>query len=93
MMNFNKLKSNCYNLGLSNANITKLKLARLIKEEIPSLKISINENKKDPDKRDYFVSNRKIESKGFKAKTSLNKGIKELKDIYSIKDNGYNNNY
>ena len=69
MMNFKKLKSNCYNLGLSNANITKLKLAKLIKEEIPGLKISINENKKDPDKRDYFVSNKKIESKGFKAKT------------------------
>ena len=93
IVNFKKLKSNCYNLGLSNANITKLKLAKLIKEEIPGLKISINENKKDPDKRDYFVSNKKIEKRGFKAKTSLNSGIKELKNIYLIKDSGYNNNY
>ena len=93
LMNFNKLKSKIYNLGLSNANITKLQLANLIKKEIPSLKISINNNKKDPDKRDYFVSNKKIESKGYKANFSLKKGIQELRDIYSIKDKGFNNNY
>lgn len=91
--NFNCLRSNCYNLGLSNANITKIKLANLIKEEIPNLKISIDNSKKDPDKRDYFVSNKKIENKGYKANFSLKRGIKELKKIYLIKDKGYNNNY
>ena len=61
--NFNKLKGNIYNLGLSNANITKLQLAKLIKKNYKPLKIKIITNRKDPDKRDYFVSNKKIEKK------------------------------
>ena len=57
MKNFSKLKNQVYNLGLSSANITKLDLAK-IKIQIKDLKIKIIENS-DPDKRDYFVSNRK----------------------------------
>ena len=59
--NFYKLKSNIYNLGLSSANISKLMLAKKIKKQMKNLKIKIVTNRKDPDKRDYFVSNRKIE--------------------------------
>ena len=66
--NFNKLKSNVYNLGLSNANITKIDLAKKIKKQYKKLKITTIKNKSDPDKRDYFVSNAIIEKKGFKAK-------------------------
>ena len=76
--NFKKLKSNIYNLGLSNANISKIMLAKKIKKQHPVTKIKIITNKKDPDKRDYFVSNKKIEKKGFKAKIRLENGIKEL---------------
>ena len=83
--NFTKLKSNVYNLGLSSANISKLMLAKKIKKKSPNIKIKIIFNKKDPDKRDYFVSNRKIEKKGFKAKISLEKGIKEL--LFYFKNN------
>ena len=83
--NFNKLKKGeVYNLGLSTANITKLDLAKKIKRYTKSLKIKIVENKKDPDQRDYFVSNKKIEKKGFKCRHSLDKGIQELKKIYEI---------
>ena len=79
--NFNSLKNNVYNLGLSSANITKIQLAKKIRKQFLPLKIIIKKNKKDPDQRDYFVSNKKIEKKGFCAKISLEMGIKELIDI------------
>ena len=91
--NFNKLKNNVYNLGLSSANITKLDLAKKIKFYLKFLKIKIEENKKDPDQRDYFVSNKKIEKKGFRAKISLSQGIKELINVYLTDPKKYKNNY
>tara|TARA_Y100000741_G_scaffold362140_1_gene347374 strand:- start:1513 stop:2451 length:939 start_codon:yes stop_codon:yes gene_type:complete len=93
MKNFNKLKSNVYNLGLSSANISKLMLAKKIKKQIKSLKIQIVTNMKDPDKRDYFVSNKKIEKKGFKAKISLDVGIKELINLFKVDNKKVINNY
>jgi len=93
MKNFNKLKSNVYNLGLSSANISKLMLAKKIKKQIKPLKIQIVKNMKDPDKRDYFVSNKKIEKKGFKAKISLDLGIKELINLFEIDSKKVINNY
>ena len=91
--NFNKLKSNVYNLGLSSANISKLMLAKKIKNQMKGLKIKIIKNRQDPDKRDYFVSNRKIEKKGFKAKTSLDQGIAELITLFNIDKKKVINNY
>ena len=91
--NFNKLKSNIYNLGLSSANITKFQLAEKIKKNLPKTKIIIKNNRKDPDQRDYFVSNKKIEKKGFKAKFSLDEGIKELINIFKISKIKVKNNY
>ena len=91
--NFNKLKNNVYNLGLSSANLSKLMLAKKIKTHLPKLKISIIKNKKDPDKRDYFVSNKKIEKAGFKPKTSLDTGIRELIYLFKNVDVKFINNY
>ena len=93
MKNFNKLKSNVYNLGLSSANISKLMLAKKIKKQIKLLKIQIVTNMKDPDKRDYFVSNKKIEKKGFKAQISLDLGIKELINLFEVDSKKVINNY
>ena len=53
-------------------------LAKKIKKQFKDLKISIIRNRKDPDQRDYFVSNKKIEKKGFKPIVSLDEGIGEL---------------
>ena len=90
--NFNKVKGQIYNLGLSNANITKLELAKKIKKVIPKLKIKIISGKKDPDQRDYFVSNKKIEKRGFKARFSLERGINEVHQSLKL-HNEYKNNY
>ncbi len=92
--NFSKLKNNIYNVGLSDANLTKIQLAKRIKKVAKNTKIKITKNKKDPDKRDYFVSNSKIEKAGFKTKVSLDKGIKELNQLFKINDfSKIKNNY
>ena len=93
MKNFNKLKNDVYNLGLSSANISKIMLAKKIQKQYKKLKIKIITNRKDPDKRDYFVSNKKIEKKGFKASISLDAGISELIQIFSNDKNRIINNY
>ena len=93
MKNFNKLKNEVYNLGLSSANISKIMLAKKIKRHYKKLKVQIIKNRKDPDKRDYFVSNKKIEKKGFKATISLDDGILELIQVFKNDKNKIINNY
>ena len=93
IQNFNKVKGEIFNLGLSSANITKLDLANKIKKQLPALKIKIIKNKKDPDQRDYFVSNKKIENLGFKATISIDDGISELIKIFSYSTLKIKNNY
>ena len=75
--NFENLKNNIFNVGLSDANLNKLELCEKIKEFI-DFKIIIDEIEKDPDQRNYIVSNKKIEKFGFKANYSLDDGIEEL---------------
>lgn len=82
--NFEKYKNNAYNFGLEEANLSKIELAQEIKKEIKDFNFIINEIAKDPDKRNYIVSNKKILNTGFKFEYSLNKGIKEL--IVGIND-------
>ena len=91
--NFNLMKSNVYNLGLSSANLSKYMLAKKIKKKLKYLKIKIIKNRKDPDQRDYFVSNKKIEKKGFKAKIKIEKGIDELIKVFTYSKEKIINNY
>ena len=93
MNNFSKMKKNVFNLGLSSANITKIMLAKKIKKQFKQLKITIVKNRTDPDQRDYFVSNNKIEKKGFKANISLDDGIAELLNVLKYNKNKIINNY
>ena len=91
--NFKKMKSNTYNVGLSSANLTKIQLAKAIQKKVKSLKIKIGHNKKDPDQRDYYVSNKKIEKMGFKTQFKLEDGINELVTFFETSDENFINNY
>jgi nucleoside-diphosphate-sugar epimerase len=86
MNNFEILKNETYNLGLSEANLTKENLCKEIQKVIKDFIFEIGYDQEDQDKRDYFVSNDKIEKKGFKASRSLSSGIKELLEFYSQND-------
>lgn len=85
--NQKKIVGDIYNLGLSTANLTKYQLCNKIKKHIKDLKIILSNIAKDPDKRDYVVSNKKLEKTGWRAKYSLDYGIKEL--ISYLKDKNF----
>ena len=90
--NFEQMKGEAYNVGLSDANISKAELCKVIKEQLPNFYFTEAEIGEDVDKRDYIVSNKKIEAAGFKTEHSLSYGIKELiKGFQIIKKSGYGN--
>ena len=90
--NFEQMKGEAYNVGLSDANISKAELCEVIKEQLPNFYFTEAEIGEDVDKRDYIVSNKKIEAAGFKTEHSLSYGIKELiKGFQIIKKSGYGN--
>ena len=90
--NFDALKGQIYNVGLSDANLSKLELCEKIREYVPSFVIHESNIGKDPDKRDYIVSNEKIERTGFKPVFSLDAGIRELiKGFAMIRNTKYAN--
>lgn len=90
--NFDKLKNEAYNVGLSDANLSKLELCAKIREQVRDFVYLESPIGEDPDKRDYIVSNEKIEKTGFKPQVSLEQGIKELIKAYTIiKNSKYGN--
>jgi nucleoside-diphosphate-sugar epimerase len=80
--NKNKFKGEVFNHGLSNANLTKLELCLRIKKFVKNFEVRCNDYKKDIDKRNYRVSNKKLESTGYKNLYSIDDGIKELVKFY-----------
>lgn len=90
--NFDSMQNRPYNVGLSDANLSKLELCAKIQEHLPRfvyLEAPIGE---DPDKRDYIVSNARIESTGFKPQYSLDFGIDELRAGYTmLRNSKYSN--
>ena len=82
--NYDKCNNNAFNVGLTEANCTKLELANTIQKYIPSLVVVENNFKQDFDQRNYMVSNAKLESKGWKPQFSLEKGIQELIEGYQL---------
>jgi len=90
--NYEELKGEPFNVGLSDANISKKELCEKIQKHVNEFHIIENEMSSDPDKRDYIVSNEKIESTGWKPNFSLDDGIEELINTYSwLKTNQFSN--
>jgi nucleoside-diphosphate-sugar epimerase len=90
--NFDTMKSQIYNVGLSSANVSKLELCEIIKKHVPGFTVIEGEIKKDPDQRNYIVSNAKLESTGFEPMYTLDDGVEELLKGYKmIKNNIYGN--
>lgn len=76
--NFSAMKNQAFNVGLSDANLSKRELCEEIKKQIPNFYFVDAAVGEDMDKRNYIVSNEKIERTGFKPEVSLNEGIAEL---------------
>jgi len=84
LKNFAAMKNEPYNVGLSDANLSKMELCEEIKKHVKEFYFVESKIGEDPDKRDYIVSNAKIEKAGFKPEVSLPAGIDELVKGYQI---------
>ena len=82
--NYDKHKGEVFNVGLSHTNINKKQLVEKIQSHIPDTSVNYSDYYEDPDKRDYIVSNKKIESTGWKPIFTLDDGIKELIQAYKM---------
>ena len=81
---FESMKNRSYNVGLDDANLSKIELCQKIQAHLPNFVYIEAPIGEDPDKRDYIVSNRRILDAGFKTEWSLDRGIKELIKGYTI---------
>ena len=84
LQHFEAMKGQPYNVGLDDANLSKLELCAVIRKHLPKfvfLEAPIGE---DPDKRDYIVSNARVAAAGFTPEWSLDRGIRELIKGYTI---------
>jgi nucleoside-diphosphate-sugar epimerase len=89
---FGAMKGQIYNVGLSEANLSKRELCVAIQKQLSNFVFVEAPVGKDLDQRNYIVSNAKIEATGFKTETSLDDGIRELiKGFTMIKNNQYGN--
>ena len=90
--NHDAMKGEIYNVGLSDANVSKKELCEHIQKQLPDFIFIDEQIGKDPDQRNYIVSNEKIESTGFRTEFSLDRGIDELIKGYTmIKNSRYGN--
>ena len=82
--NYDKYKYEVFNVGLSNANLSKQELLEKIQSHVKDFAVSYNDYYEDPDKRDYIVSNAKIEATGWMPEWNLDRGIDELIMAYQM---------
>jgi nucleoside-diphosphate-sugar epimerase len=84
LANYDAMKGRPYNVGLSDANLSKQELCELIQRHVPGFHVITSEVGEDPDKRNYIVSNARIEATGFKPIFGLDFGVDELLKGYQI---------
>ena len=90
--NYEAMVGEPYNVGLSEANLSKQELCEAIQRHVPEFRYVISEIGKDPDQRNYVVSNAKLEATGFRTQVSLDAGIEELvKGFQIVRRNQYAN--
>jgi len=90
--NFESMRGEPYNVGLSDANLSKFELCQKIQAQLPDFVFMEAPVGEDPDKRDYIVSNEKIERTGYRQAFSLESGINELiKGYRMIRNSVYSN--
>jgi len=82
--NYDKYKGEVFNVGLSNANLSKQELLEKIQTHVKNFAVSYNDYYEDPDKRDYIVSNTKVELTGWSPKWDIDMGINELIMAYQM---------
>ena len=92
MSHFDEMCGRTFNCGLSDANLSKLELCAEIQKQIPAFQYMEAPVGTDPDKRDYVVSNARIEALGYRPRYSLADGIRELIKVYSIIRNSFYGN-
>lgn len=89
---FDQMKGKCYNVGLDDANLSKLELCAVIQKHLPKFVFVEAPIGEDPDKRDYIVSNARIAAAGFKPEWGLDRGIQELIKGFTILRNSIYSN-
>ena len=81
---FSEMQGRPYNVGLDDANLSKLELCAEIKKRVPEFVYLEAAIGKDPDKRDYIVSNARIKAAGFEPQWTLDAGIRQLIKGYRL---------
>jgi nucleoside-diphosphate-sugar epimerase len=90
--NFEKTNGGIFNVGLSEANVSKKELCQVIQKQLPEFTFIEAPIGKDPDQRNYIVSNARIEATGYKPQVTLDAGIRELiKGFAMIRNTRYGN--
>lgn len=85
--NHKSMVGEIYNVGLSDANVSKWELCEIISKQVENFYFVEAEVGVDPDQRNYIVSNEKIEKTGFVPNVSLDLGITELVKGYKMLNN------
>ncbi len=84
IQHFEAMKGKPYNVGLDNANLSKVELCQEIKKVIPTFAFFEAPIGEDPDKRDYIVSNARILETGFRPDWTIELGIRELMKCFRM---------
>jgi len=92
LKNFDTMKDQIFNVGLSSANISKKELCEKIKEQIPEFRIIEAAVGKDPDQSNHIVSNEKLERTGWLPDVMIEDGIRELIQGYRMLKNNVHGN-
>jgi len=89
---YEKTNGQIFNVGLSDANVSKRELCLAIQKQVPEFTFIEAPIGKDPDQRNYIVSNSRIEATGYQPQVSLDAGIRELiKGFTMIRNSVYGN--